>query len=849
MRFNFSKISAVLASAIMIGSSAGIAAAANYPSPFVSGGTADVAIVYGTGAGVSALDSVEAGFISTDLQSRMSGGGTTVQTSCSGGDCYLIQLASTNLNFNDALTTVKSSAIDDSELPNLLSDGTYISGDGKSYGFTQKINLYPNLKFLSFTDNDYKDKTPALGIKVNKNVRVHNYSITWKKQPLSKVDSAKRLADLEDSDLSILGKTYTILNAYNASENSGRAKLELMGGAFLGTVNAGEVTTATLQGSTYVVRASDITSSTNADVCIAIDGGAEKCYDNLNAGETRELANAVQLGIRDIDYHSKTGTIDNVDFSLGAQKLTLEANQTVELNDVDIDGVTVTINQVPSGAKQQLGNIVFSWQAKEEYFIADDNSASIPGLGRIKLASGGFFRPTNEIIKVNPDSSQSAILEIPIKDGVAKVPLLWSTNGTQWNAIGSFIDEWLATTNSSTLAWNGTRSFGAGTSSDMADEYFVASWNSSTDAESYLLTVTEIKDDKVNTTVIKNLVSGDVQEAKSGADIKFGNVELTTAVAIADDDSVNLTINAGGSFDRIYSKEGIVFYLPKVVNHSSVVGTSSMQRGAINITKYGQNGTVGTLRDNNVGTDMDKNDTVWILWGYEEDKDGNLGMGQLINFTLGFSGEKSRVSNIRTNWSSDGVTTNDPDLETEQESNIYVDWVTSDLGTKITMDKPTGSGSQFSAELEYHGGETYGLIYIADENADISKVGTTTSTTTVAQIGEVLVKDSQVSSVASKNLIIVGGTCINSAAATALKVSAGTCGSAFTDATGVGAGQFLIQSVGDAFASGKVALVVAGYNVDDTGNAAKFLRTKTVDTTAGSKYKGTTATDAAMVVA
>ena len=98
-------------------------------------------------------------------------------------------------------------------------------------------------------------------------------------------------------------------------------------------------------------------------------------------------------------------------------------------------------------------------------------------------------------------------------------------------------------------------------------------------------------------------------------------------------------------------------------------------------------------------------------------------------------------------------------------------------------------------------------------------------------------------------MIIVGGTCINSAAATALKVSAGTCGSAFTDATGVGAGQFLIQSVGDAFASGKVALVVAGYNVDDTGNAAKFLRTKTVDTTAGSKYKGTTATDAAMVVA
>ena len=85
-------------------------------------------------------------------------------------------------------------------------------------------------------------------------------------------------------------------------------------------------------------------------------------------------------------------------------------------------------------------------------------------------------------------------------------------------------------------------------------------------------------------------------------------------------------------------------------------------------------------------------------------------------------------------------------------------------------------------------------------------------------------------------------------AATALGVSSGTCGAAFTSTTGVGSGQFLIQSVGDVYTTGKVALVVAGYEAADTVNAAKYLTTQTVDTAAGKKYIGTSATSAEMQV-
>ncbi|PJE81848.1 hypothetical protein COU58_00280, partial [Candidatus Pacearchaeota archaeon CG10_big_fil_rev_8_21_14_0_10_32_42] len=67
MKFNFKKISAVLGSFAMVGATLGFAAAAAYPAPFVQSGSANVAIVYGTGQGVSSLDMVQAQNIKTSL--------------------------------------------------------------------------------------------------------------------------------------------------------------------------------------------------------------------------------------------------------------------------------------------------------------------------------------------------------------------------------------------------------------------------------------------------------------------------------------------------------------------------------------------------------------------------------------------------------------------------------------------------------------------------------------------------------------------------------------------------------------------------------------------------------------
>jgi len=676
MKINFKKIGSVLASVVMIGSTMGIGLAANYPMPFTA---ADTAIVYGANANL--IDGVQAEVIKADLEGV---GGTGTTTTCSGGDCYLFQVgSSTMLNLNDSLTDIKSGSIDSTELPNVLADLTYVSGDGVSYGYSQEIKMHPSLNYQPFAVRSYDDKKPHLGIYIKKNDYIFNYTISWAKQPESDVSSTQTLEDLENSKITILGKEYTLLNAYNESKNGG-VKLVLMGGAYTGSVNRDETISASLGENTYTIRPAYI-SDTKCKVCISINGGAEeKCSTELEEGETLKLSNGVQFGVRDISYAAKAGTIDSISISLGAEKITLQNASTVEVNDVEVDGLTAYITQSPSGSKEQLGNIIINWRAREKYYLTDTNSVEFPAFGGIKLASGGFHMPSEEVIEVIP-GSQTIELKMPIKDGTATIPLLYG-NETAFNYIGSDSDELLVTNDTSTLIVNISNN----------DDVFVASWNSSTECESYLLSLVGVsKSSGINYTTIKNELTGDTKKAKSGNDIKFGNVVLTTSKAAPDDDSVTLVIGDGGSFKMAYTPTGAGVYLP--VNRSK-----------------GADKTTGT----NPGYINAHNSTGWDLIVREADKNGNIGSGEIINLTLAWSSEKPYVQHVYAGedkgWASDKDMGSNPSLETEDNSDVYIDYLATDLGTKAEHSRPSGSGSQYSAKVYYYGGETYGNIYLAD---------------------------------------------------------------------------------------------------------------------------------------
>jgi len=97
------------------------------------------------------------------------------------------------------------------------------------------------------------------------------------------------------------------------------------------------------------------------------------------------------------------------------------------------------------------------------------------------------------------------------------------------------------------------------------------------------------------------------------------------------------------------------------------------------------------------------------------------------------------------------------------------------------------------------------------------------STTSTGSVGNMIFRDTESSSYAGKNVVIVGGSCVNSAAATVLGVASdrGVPG-CYAD-TGLEAGQFLIKK---GLLNGKTAIVVAGYEADDTVKAAQFLINK-----------------------
>ena len=102
MKFNFRKISAIASSILMAGLTMGTAMAANYPEPFVSGGSANVAIVYGTGTGVSDLDNIEALNIQTNLAVGVTEGGTT--SISEDGDYFKFEKTSTKYHLGDTIT-------------------------------------------------------------------------------------------------------------------------------------------------------------------------------------------------------------------------------------------------------------------------------------------------------------------------------------------------------------------------------------------------------------------------------------------------------------------------------------------------------------------------------------------------------------------------------------------------------------------------------------------------------------------------------------------------------------------------------------------------------------------------
>ena len=899
MKINFKKISAIASSILLTGMTMGVAAAANYPAPFVAGGVANVAIVYGTGEGVSSLDIIQSGNIQTNLQSSMGASSTSSASTSISGEAYPLFTGSTKVYINDSLNTVRG-VLTETEMPTVLNDDSFSGNVDASY--TQTITLGTvystrDKNLITFAKQPTSDTDPQLALTIGtaRTDPLYNASVTFNK--------AVNLthADSEGEEITLFGHKFTIGSATTSTSLvllKEAEKLSL-------DSDANPSQEVTILGEVYTI---ELVSASDTSATVKVTNSA-------GVSESKEINEAASKKINGITIAISTSDETNLKLSAsviaGADKITLTDSSSVTIGEEDttIDGTHVEFE--PNGRTDDITKLVVT------AFADDSDEDAI-------VAGGSFVDPVFGSFKIDLTGFNLGV------DSTSREEIKFEDNGDDRMAI-TFTDHRDELLSGFQFARNTTQKMEL--QHDSTGEQNISIQEAEIlHVNDYVVVGNEDNGYLLKVSTISNALTGYSSDAVKFSDaISGGSYETTissegagtvtvggqvydvTYAALSGVDQKNITLNAQestGNNMNVYgtietSKGALVMFYKPLLNFSLSAWSSTASNLTNNMldsqganlagiripdgdgyttatvaSSLGGNGnwtindgtakylntssiiagasvtlTIGKLTFNltsaATAANQDVNRSSLYLIDPETsanivnpaiviftEKDDNSDyQAQIITLEPGATSDDGiGVSDAIRTWGVDNVweaITKASDSKIQQEMDLW--------GILTTMD--TSDSDQNTLIVSYPDEQIYAMLYAAEEAATLTSSGG--STTSATQLGEVLVKDTEVASVSSKNLIIVGGSCINSAAA---KVLGGAdCGAAFTTKTGVGSGQYLIQSVGDAYATGKIALVVAGYEAADTVNAATYLRTQTVDTTAGKKYKGTTSASAALV--
>ncbi len=875
----FRKISAIAASALMVGMSAGIAAAANYPSPFVVGGSADVAIVYGSDS-PNGIDIVPAGNIQTNLQSHM--GTSTDGTTTTSGEIYALDTGSDRIYMNDTLDNVNS-LVTSTDMPTALADTTFSgAADGtstKSTTVSHTIEIGDDAR-LEFDQQPSPSTEPGvvwdLPTTASASSQIFNLTVDF--------DNAINFTDTDShgEEITLFGKAYTVgASTTNTSlyllGASDKVSLEVGTGA-TGSSSA----TVTVDGEEYTV---ELMTASDSDAKISITDSSGDSKTKTISQDTSATLLGVDVTVSD-PFSSTPQNTEGADVSVGTGQVLLKDGSSVKVTS-DEDTVTGT-NVVFDSGLVDITSISIQVSAEDASSdgINEGEEFVDPVFEAVKLMFPGLNIPLDssdrETISIKTTDDRATI-SFTTDDGESLSDFNWYYNASNSGGVAELGDSEgndihvVEGANISTTE-NGT-------------EYVVVG-NENTGHLLQLTTLTNLTDGYSDDEVIfTDQASGKEHSptisSEGSGTMKIGGTSYTvTYVKLSGNEYGYVFLDYDGTagkidvYPTIETSKGakLAFYEPLNISLNNVDGANAdaseiaLPNGdgfsTFSVSSHGNDSwkidskVVNTSLDAN-GTTLSAGELTYVINGsaanqtqirlrdvdgseidypgiilFEEQDDDNSNYEALI-VKMSDGGTVS-VSDVEDTWNSDSRPSGwKHEVQLESDTDLYREmnlW-----GTIVTVDQ--SDSDNHDAEISYPDEQVYAQMYLGASDASVSGVTSTTSSS--EQLGDVLVKDSEVSSVSSKNLIVVGGSCVNSVAANLL--GGAYCGSSFTDNTDVGSGQFLIQSFGDAYTSGKVALLVAGYEAADTVNAATYLRTQTVDATAGKKYKGTSSTSAELV--
>jgi len=784
MKKLFKKAITVLGSAGLIGMTVGMAAAAAYPEPF----TSNTAIVVGANAAPS--DNIAAASIASNLDANAASSGAVTVT---GGDVFYLGKSSDEFQFGYNLGSVYSD-LDDNEMESFLADGDYDDGDIDSE-FSQKITLGTQSLEL-FADTDYDDdKTPTIGFHFDDS-KVLDYEMTLD-------DSDEVYSELEGTDMPLMGRDYYVLDA-TATE------LVLLDSAEKTMITEGE--SITIGDKTVTIEYIDATSAkfnVNGEITDKLSD------DGANGDKYFELDDESYIVLSENLYASKDTGISKAEISIGKGKITLDLDgDEVELNDDTITGLTSYVYKTgttPVTATTDIEkSIKLTWTTDDEVFLVEGGFIEMPGFETIKVLFNSIDFPSDSE-KISIDNGETAVLNMENFD----VDLIYATsetNGVQGDDGNLLHIDATEATSKTYFLKDGDRFL----ATDLDDTL--------NEVEQLYYEVTTLKNDSNGYDLeLKDLTDGDddisfVDEEADETDTSRGDVEVKLNLVYED----GVVVSAADA-------ELINASAPTLLTNYPTDNSTTTEIAKVTVTQ--SDGALlhfdkvvsdkGLIIEIPVAASLADNDDLLIF--YEASDDGDLDT-TLSSATADFYADLK--------WDTDEeyvyASKNGTDVTFREESDkVWVGYVESDLTSKITYDTDS---------------ETYEVTYYGEEVvADVS-IASADAVVTSSDAGVMTVKDSEAATVAGKNLVVVGGSAINSVAAELL--GGAYSEAVFTSATGVGAGEFLIQSFDRA---GKTALLVAGYNAADTEKAVTYLLNNDVDTTVGMKMKGTSATEATVV--
>jgi hypothetical protein len=386
MRFNFRKISAIATSVLMVGMTAGVAAAANYPAPFIESGAANIAVVMSTGEGYSALDHIESTNIFSDLQSRATG--TTGSDGSVTGESAPIWSGSDRIYFEDELGDGGVTQVTKSDLPTILVDGTFDNGVDNDY--TQRIEFgATTTPEFTFSDSGSDLSDPALILDLGTSTAAPVYDLIVDFDAATIFNST----DAEGEQITLFGKEYTVSTETDGDELYLFASSETVALSIGGTDPSS--TEVTVDGKTYTVELKGATATT-ADVKVTNAAGASDTK-TVTEGSSSKI-NGLEVGVN-IASSSEATSSESAELMIGANKIRLKDGDEVKVGSA-LDGIDGTlVDLTPNSDLSLLTQIKIRVTAPDNDVdhLSVGDSFTDPVFGSTKLSFVG--------VKSGPDLS------------------------------------------------------------------------------------------------------------------------------------------------------------------------------------------------------------------------------------------------------------------------------------------------------------------------------------------------------------------------------------------------------------------------------------------------------------